>query len=166
MGKSVVSSWFSLKCLPLSTCLPCTESTFSPDISIDVLSDIPFLRPTSPKIPQQKSQTSHSWGQNHQNSHNPDIPDIPGTYFVYMLSTTVVPLLRVICSDATERRESLSDASFRPWPWENPNGHRWNSNGKPGKSEENYGTYMRHFCDLSWSYSPQIYSYIMLYNVV
>lgn len=35
------------------------------------------------------------------------------TYFAYMLSTTVVPLLRVICSDATERRESLSDASFR-----------------------------------------------------
>eukprot|EP00435_Cladocopium_sp_Y103_P032950 s1087_g8.t1 len=35
------------------------------------------------------------------------------TYFVYMLSTTVVPLLRVICSDATERRESLQDSSFR-----------------------------------------------------
>ena len=36
-----------------------------------------------------------------------------GTYFVYMLSTCVVPLLRVMLSDATERRESLKDKSFR-----------------------------------------------------
>eukprot|EP00438_Fugacium_kawagutii_P036605 Skav217815 [mRNA] locus=scaffold889:107774:111777:+ [translate_table: standard] len=35
------------------------------------------------------------------------------TYFVYMLSTTVVPLLRVLFSDATERRASLQDVSFR-----------------------------------------------------
>eukprot|EP00434_Breviolum_minutum_P000495 symbB.v1.2.000429.t1/scaffold32.1/size405148/2 len=35
------------------------------------------------------------------------------TYFVYMLSTCVVPLLRVMLSDATERRESLKDKSFR-----------------------------------------------------
>ena len=38
---------------------------------------------------------------------------LQGTYFVYMLSTTVVPLLRVLCSDATERRASLQDGAFR-----------------------------------------------------
>ena len=61
------------------------------------------------------------WGENPLFSETPHLGAwfmpfpvlFPGTYFVYMLSTCVVPLLRVMLSDATERRESLKDKSFR-----------------------------------------------------